>query len=96
MLESIGEFSLKYSKMLSNMDAAVEQMKTVVPSMESVSEECTSNAGDSERAFDMVSELSDSVETLNELRLDLQTSAANLGDKLDKLKTDFSEFGAEK
>ncbi len=96
MLESIGEFSLKYSKMLSNMDAAVEHMKTVVPSMESLSEECASNAGDSERAFDMVSELSDSVETLNELRLDLQTSAANLGEKLDKLKTDFSDFGAEK
>lgn len=86
LLENIGEFSAKYSKILGEMDAVVEQMKTASPAARSLARSCGENMDGFAHALDMLGEVAESVDKLNASRAELTAAAESLSEQLRKMR----------
>lgn len=85
LLESLNDFSAKYSKILSSLDAIAGQMKAAVQPAERLSADQSAGLSGAARALDMLAEIAASVKTLNALRAELTASAERLSEKLRKM-----------
>ena len=92
LLENLSDFTLKYSKILANMDSAAAQIKSAIPAVERLAADYSSNASDASRAFDMLSEMADTVKKLNLLRGELTASAERLSEKVRKVNAAVAEI----
>ncbi len=86
LLENLNDFTSKYSKILNNLDAIVEHIKVAIPTADLLSKNSLANLTETERASDLLNELSESVESLNMLRGELMSASERLSEKVRKME----------
>ncbi len=92
LLENLNDFTSKYSKILTNIDIIVEQVKTAIPAKDMLQETSSENNSEIERAYDLLAELSDAILKLNSLRVELMSVSERLSDKVRKIEIEIDYF----
>ena len=85
LMETLGDFSQKYAKILSGMDVVVDRMKKAIPVVSQAMERVRKGGGDIDKANDMLSEISQSLKQLASLRAQLMASSEALSDEVRKM-----------
>lgn len=85
LMETLGDFSQKYAKILSGMDVVVDRMKNAIPVVSQAMERVRKGGGDIDKANDMLSEISQSLKQLASLRAQLMASSEALSDEVRKM-----------
>ncbi|MBE6414201.1 MAG: hypothetical protein E7035_06595 [Verrucomicrobiaceae bacterium] len=86
LLENLNDFTSKYSKIINNIDMVVEQIKTAIPATDLLAKNSSTNVMETEKAFDLLNELADSVSSINTLRAELMSASERLSEKVRKME----------
>ena len=95
LLENLNDFTSKYSKILNNIDIIVDQIKIVIPYKDMLGTTSSTSASEMQKAFDLLSELGDSITTLNSLRGELMSTSERLSEKVRKIEITVSNLKLE-
>jgi hypothetical protein len=64
----------------------VEQIKTAIPATDLLAKNSSTNVMETEKAFDLLNELADSVSSINTLRAELMSASERLSEKVRKME----------
>ena len=91
-LENVSEFSVKYSKLVENMNSFSEQISSAVPVVEQMSKNTKIDADEINRATEIVAEIFESANALSVLREELSDCAEMINDKVRKIGEGVAEL----